>query len=241
MSIAHQEEIEFLRKNIEDLTLPSNEDILKETKNKKKLKKNLKKKFNNSELLKSKINNKIISDDEKDENDYSSKEKEININKSKEEKEKQRFQEKKIEIEKIFNDIYDNIYIKDAQYFCEQRTKQFKEVHYDSIECRGVYFPKKKKNKFDLNEIFEIIEKNDHQMRYEAEYEDEFISSDSYDNELFNLKTKVNKNFIIKTKQSLIENKDNLNEIVKAIKICKERGDDENSRIKEIKTNNNYI
>ena len=78
-------------------------------------------------------------------------------------------------------------------------------------------------------------------MRYEAEYEDEFISSDSYDTDLINIKNKVNKNYIIKTKQSLIDNKDNLIEINKVIKLCKRRNDDGNSRIRMINNNNDYI
>ena len=194
-----REEIEFLRKNIEILSLPStsNESIIEEKQRKK-----LQKKKN--KLNVSKINKKIILDDDNEEI---------------EEKKYENNNEIK-QIEKKFDELYDNVYIKDTEYFCQQRTKLFKEVHYDSIECRAIYIPKKKKNKFDINEIIDIIENKVHQERIESKFEDEFISSDSYDEDVFDMK-KINKKYVIKTKQDFLENRDNLNEIIKVINISK--------------------
>ena len=195
-----REEIEFLRKNIEILSLPStsNESIIEE-KQRKKLHKE------KNKLNVSKINKKIILDDDNEEIEEKNYE---NNNEIK-------------QIEKKFDELYDNVYIKDTEYFCQQRTKLFKEVHYDSIESRGIYVPKKKKNKFDINEIIDIIENKGHQERIESKFEDEFISSDSYDEDIFDMKKTNDKKYVIKTKQSLLENRDNLNEIIKVLNICK--------------------
>ena len=194
-----REEIEFLRKNIEILSLPStsNESIIEEKQRKKMHKEK-------NKLNVSKINKKIILDDDNEEIEEKNYE---NNNEIK-------------QIEKKFDELYDNVYIKDTEYFCQQRTKLFKEVHYDSIECRGIYVPKKKKNKFDINEIIDIIENKGHQGRIESKFEDEFISSDSYDEDIFDMK-KINKKYVIKTKQDFLENRDNLNEMIKVINISK--------------------
>ena len=194
--IINLEEIEYFRKNIKRLSLQSNDNISEE-KQRNKLHKE--KKF----LPVSKINKKIILDD-----DEEIKEKNYYIN------------EEKKQIEKKFKEVYDNVYIKDTKYFCQRRTKLFKEVHYDSIECRAIYIPKKKKNKFDVNEMINIIENKEHQARNEAKFEDEFISSDSYDEDVFDMK-KINKKYVIKTKQDFLENRDNLNEMIKVINISK--------------------
>ena len=194
--IINLEEIEYFRKNIKRLSLQSNDNISEE-KQRNKLHKE--KKF----LPVSKINKKIILDD-----DEEIKEKNYYIN------------EEKKQIEKKFKEVYDNVYIKDTKYFYQQRTKLFKEVHYDSIECRAIYIPKKKKNKFDVNEMINIIENKEHQARNEAKFEDEFISSDSYDEDVFDMK-KINKKYVIKTKQDFLENRDNLNEMIKVINISK--------------------
>ena len=66
--------------------------------------------------------------------------------------------------------------------------------------------------------------------RYEPVYEDEFISSDSYDTDLIDLKGIVNKKTKINTTEKLNENKENLKSIFRVLKICKER-DDSNSAI----------
>lgn len=232
-----QKRIESLRQSIGHLSLLFPDDISKEAKHKKKIKnKNKKKKANNSDFIISKINNKIIMDDCEEQDDI-----EMDIDKLKEIKEKELSEKNRIQVDKNFENVYNNIYCKDLKYYFKKKTRLYKEVHYDSIEYRPVFFPKKKKYKFDFNDIYDTIERNDHQMRYEAEYEDEFISSDSYDTDLINIKNKVNKNYIIKTKQSLIDNKDNLIEINKVIKLCKRRDDDGNSRIRMINNNNDYI
>lgn len=219
MCSAHKEEIEFLRKNIEEISLPLEDNNIQEIKpNKKKNKKN-----------KKKTNKKIISDDEDDNKEY----------KLEKLKKEQMYEKQKKQIDLNFDDVYNNIYIKDSKYFLDQKAKQFKEVHYDSIECKAVYFPKKKKNKFDINECYKIIDSNEHQSRFEAEFEDEFVSSDSYDTELFNLKTKVGKEYKLKTKDNLLESRDNINEIIKVIKICKKR--DENNEVIRGLNNNAYI
>ena len=199
MCEAHQEEIEFLRKNIENLSF-SREDINDTMSNGNKL--------NKKKIIYNKTGKKIFIEDD-EENDGI----DIYINNSSD------FEEKKIKINKIFDDIYENIYSKDIKYFFNERVKKFKEVHYDSIECQAGYFQKKKKHKFNINECLDMINSNGHQSRYEAIFEDEFISSDSYDTELFNLKKNVKKDFEIKTNKHLAENKDNLNEIMKVLKI----------------------
>ena len=189
----HQEEIEFLRKNIENLSFSIQ-------------KKKHEKIYNNT-------GKKIIIDDNDEDNDKNN----CSIKNSK------NFKEKKIHISKIFDDIYDNIYSKDIKYFFNERIKKFQEVHYDSIECRAGYFQKKKRHKFNINECLDTINANGHQSRYEAIFEDEFISSDSYDTELFNLKKNVKKEFEIKSNKNLAENKDNLNEIMKVLKIYNDK------------------
>ena len=196
MCEAHQEEIEFLRKNIENLSF-SKDEINDTMSNGNKL--------NKKNIIYNKTGKKIFIED--------SEENEIYENTS------DNFLQKKLEISKIFDDIYDNIYSKDINYFFNERIKKFKEVHYDSIECQAGYFKKKKKHKFNINECLDMINSNGHQSRYEAIFEDEFISSDSYDTELFALKKNVKKEFEIKTNKHLAENKDNLNEIMKVLKI----------------------
>ena len=209
MCAVHQLEIEILRKNVEELSLPFDDNINKEE-NKKKIKKQ--QNLNNTQK-------KIITDDDDDEDDDDYYE----INKIKKTKEEELFKQKKIFFEKQFDDVFDNIYKKDKKYFYEQRIKNFQEVHFDSIECKANYYQKKRKNRFNLKECLDIINENDHQSRNETIFEDEFVSSDSYDTDLFNLKTKVGKNFEIKTRNNFTENKENLNEIIKVLKICKNR------------------
>ena len=196
MCEAHQEEIEFLRKNIENLSF-SKDEINDTMSNGNKL--------NKKNIIYNKKGKKIFIEDSEENDIY--------------ENTSDNFLQKKLEISKIFDDIYDNIYSKDINYFFNERIKKFKEVHYDSIECQAGYFKKKKKHKFNINECLDMINSNGHQSRYEAIFEDEFISSDSYDTELFALKRNVKKEFEIKTNKHLAENKDNLNEIMKVLKI----------------------
>mgnify|MGYP006916093582 FL=1 len=196
MCEAHQEEIEFLRKNIENLSF-SKDEINDTMSNGNKL--------NKKNIIYNKTGKKIFIEDSEENDIY--------------ENTSDNFLQKKLEISKIFDDIYDNIYSKDINYFFNERIKKFKEVHYDSIECQAGYFKKKKKHKFNINECLDMINSNGHQSRYEAIFEDEFISSDSYDTELFALKKNVKKEFEIKTNKHLAENKDNLNEIMKVLKI----------------------
>lgn len=196
MCEAHQEEIEFLRKNIENLSF-SRDEINDTMSNGNKL--------NKKNIIYNKTGKKIFIEDSEENDIY--------------ENTSDNFLQKKLEISKIFDDIYDNIYSKDINYFFNERIKKFKEVHYDSIECQAGYFKKKKKHKFNINECLDMINSNGHQSRYEAIFEDEFISSDSYDTELFALKKNVKKEFVIKTNKHLAENKDNLNEIMKVLKI----------------------
>ena len=196
MCEAHQEEIEFLRKNIENLSF-SKDEINDTMSNGNKL--------NKKNIIYNKTGKKIFIEDSEENDIY--------------ENTSDKFLQKKLEISKIFDDIYDNIYSKDINYFFNERIKKFKEVHYDSIECQAGYFKKKKKHKFNINECLDMINSNGHQSRYEAIFEDEFISSDSYDTELFALKKNVKKEFEIKTNKHLAENKDNLNEIMKVLKI----------------------
>lgn len=196
MCEAHQEEIEFLRKNIENLSF-SKDEINDTMSNGNKL--------NKKNIIYNKTGKKIFIEDSEENDIY--------------ENTSDNFLHKKLEISKIFDDIYDNIYSKDINYFFNERIKKFKEVHYDSIECQAGYFKKKKKHKFNINECLDMINSNGHQSRYEAIFEDEFISSDSYDTELFALKKNVKKEFEIKTNKHLAENKDNLNEIMKVLKI----------------------
>ena len=196
MCEAHQEEIEFLRKNIENLSF-SKDEINDTMSNGNKL--------NKKNIIYNKTGKKIFIEDSEENDIY--------------ENTSDNFLKKKLEISKIFDDVYDNIYSKDINYFFNERIKKFKEVHYDSIECQAGYFKKKKKHKFNINECLDMINSNGHQSRYEAIFEDEFISSDSYDTELFALKKNVKKEFEIKTNKHLAENKDNLNEIMKVLKI----------------------
>ena len=196
MCEAHQEEIEFLRKNIENLSF-SRDEINDTMSNGNKL--------NKKNIIYNKTGKKIFIEDSEENDIY--------------ENTSDNFLQKKLEISKIFDDIYDNIYSKDINYFFNERIKKFKEVHYDSIECQAGYFKKKKKHKFNINECLDMINSNGHQSRYEAIFEDEFISSDSYDTELFALKKNVKKELEIKTNKHLAENKDNLNEIMKVLKI----------------------
>ena len=196
MCEAHQEEIEFLRKNIENLSF-SKDEINDTMSNGNKL--------NKKNIIYNKTGKKIFIEDSEENDIY--------------ENTSDNFLQKKLEISKIFDDVYDNIYSKDINYFFNERIKKFKEVHYDSIECQAGYFKKKKKHKFNINECLDMINSNGHQSRYEAIFEDEFISSDSYDTELFALKKNVKKEFEIKTNKHLAENKDNLNEIMKVLKI----------------------
>ena len=196
MCEAHQEEIEFLRKNIENISF-SKDEINDTMSNGNKL--------NKKNIIYNKTGKKIFIEDSEENDIY--------------ENTSDNFLQKKLEISKIFDDIYDNIYSKDINYFFNERIKKFKEVHYDSIECQAGYFKKKKKHKFNINECLDMINSNGHQSRYEAIFEDEFISSDSYDTELFALKKNVKKEFEIKTNKHLAENKDNLNEIMKVLKI----------------------
>ena len=196
MCEAHQEEIEFLRKNIENLSF-SRDEINDTMSNGNKL--------NKKNIIYNKTGKKIFIEDSEENDIY--------------ENTSDNFLQKKLEISKIFDDVYDNIYSKDINYFFNERIKKFKEVHYDSIECQAGYFKKKKKHKFNINECLDMINSNGHQSRYEAIFEDEFISSDSYDTELFALKKNVKKEFEIKTNKHLAENKDNLNEIMKVLKI----------------------
>ena len=114
--------------------------------------------------------------------------------------------------------MYNNIYKKDYKYFYTQRTKKFKEIHYDSFEYKAINVPKNK-SKLTFKEMFEEIQNYGHQSRYEAPNEEDFISSDSYDTDLIDLKTEVGKNYKIKTKENLKNNKENLREIVRVIKI----------------------
>ena len=196
MCEAHQEEIEFLRKNIENLSF-SRDELNDTMSNGNKL--------NKKNIIYNKTGKKIFIEDSEENDIY--------------ENTSDNFLQKKLEISKIFDDIYDNIYSKDINYFFNERIKKFKEVHYDSIECQAGYFKKKKKHKFNINECLDMINSNGHQSRYEAIFEDEFISSDSYDTELFALKKNIKKEFEIKTNKHLAENKDNLNEIMKVLKI----------------------
>ena len=216
MCETHQDEIEFLRKNIELITITPSDSIEENPENKNEK--------NNIEFITAKGGKKVVIDDDEEEEDYINNQKNLNINNNiineKDYDEIPNY--KKEQIEKTFDEAY-NIYQKDIKYFCDQRAKEFKEIHYDSFEYKAMYFPKRKKNRFDFNEIFDEIEKNGHQSRYEAPNEEDFISSDSYDTDLIDLKTNVNKNYKIKTRQNLMDNKDNLNEIVRVIKICKDR------------------
>jgi hypothetical protein len=200
MCEAHQEEIEFLRKNIENLSF-SKDEINDTMSNGNKL--------NKKNIIYNKTGKKIFIEDSEENDIY--------------ENTSDNFLQKKLEISKIFDDIYDNIYSKDINYFFNKRVKKFKEVHYDSIECCAGYYQKKKKHKFNINECLDMINSNGHQSRYEAIFEDEFISSDSYDTELFNLKKPVKKEFEIKTNKNLADNKDNLNEIMKVLKLYNDK------------------
>jgi hypothetical protein len=222
MCAVHQLEIEILRKNVEELSLPFDDNINKEENKKNKKEKNL-----------NVSRKKIITDNEDDDEDY------YEMNKIKESK-GELFKQKKIFYEKQFDDVFDNIYKKDKKYFYDQRIKNFQEVHFDSIECKAGYYQKKRKNRFNLKECLDIINENDHQSRNETIFEDEFVSSDSYDTDLFNLKTKVGKNFEIKTRNNFTENKENLNEIMKVLKICKNR-DNNNEENKELNVTDDFI
>ena len=219
MCEAHQFEIEFLRKNVEELILSSDDNISKEKNKKNEKNLNLSQK-------------KIITDEDDDDKYYE-------INKKKESK-GELFKQKKIFYEKQFDDVFDNIYKKDKKYFYDQRVKNFQEVHFDSIECKAGYYQKKRKNRFNLKECLDIINENEHQSRNETIFEDEFVSSDSYDTDLFNLKTKVGKNFEIKTRNNFSENKENLNEIMKVLKICKNR-DNNNEGNRELNITDDFI
>ena len=228
----HEEEIENLRKNIESLSLPSNYNIEEDSKKKNNNKNN----YNNKkiEFIMTKYNKRIIVDDDEEEEDEEENyvDSKINLNNNTNEikvleKIDEMPKKQKMKIEKNFDDIYDNIYQKDFKYFYEQRAKKFKEMSFDSFSYKAKYTPKKKKSKSDFNDIFEEIGNNNHKSKYEAANEDEFVSSDSYDADLVNLTAKVNKKYKLNTKLSLMENKENLNEIYKVLKICKER-DNEN-------------
>ena len=140
MCETHQDEIEFLRKNIELITIPSSDTI---EENSEKINEK-----NNIEFITAKGGKKVVIDDDEEEEDYINNQKNLNINNNiineKDYDEIPNY--KKEQIEKTFDEAYNNIYQKDIKYFCDQRAKEFKEIHYDSFEYKAMYFPKKKKN-----------------------------------------------------------------------------------------------
>lgn len=193
MQTAHSEEIEFLRKNIETLSLPLSENNSIINKNSK-ISKN-----------KNKYKNNILLEEKNDED-----EKKNHIN----------------EIEKNFDEIY-QLYNNDKKYKLEleekERNKLLKSTHLNSIQLNGKNYLKEKiiPPKLDVNESYKIIEKNNHQGRHETNYEDDFSSSDSYESEFFTIKRKIPKHFKLRKKEDLIENKDNIIEIVRVLKLSK--------------------
>ena len=186
METAHLEEIEILRQNIENLTIPISNSFM-----------NVKK----TKSPKDKINNK---------NKEIKDEKQNNINN---------------EIEKDFNEIY-NLYANDKQYKIEQekkeRNKLLKITNFESHQFLGdkYYREKKKLNQsYDFKESLELFDRNNHKRRKETRYEDDFSSSDSYESDLFEINTKVPKNFKLKTKKDFDKAQNNIKEIVKVSKL----------------------
>ena len=143
MCETHQDEIEFLRKNIELITITPSDSIEENPENKNEK--------NNIEFITAKGGKKVVFDDDEEE-DYIINQKNLNINNNiineKDYDEIPNY--KKEQIEKTFDEAY-NIYQKDIKYFCDQRVKEFKEIHYDSFEYKAMYFPKKKKSLFRPN------------------------------------------------------------------------------------------
>ena len=129
------------------------------------------------------------------------------------------------EIEKDFNEIY-NLYANDKEYKKKQeekeRNKLLKITHFESHQILGdKYYREKKvlKPSYDFEESLELLERNNHERRKETRYEDDFSSSDSYESDLFEINTKVPKNFKLKTKKDYDKAQNNIKEIVKVLKL----------------------
>ena len=192
MRTRNLEEIEFIRRHIENLSFPlkiSSEEEKEEEKEKEK-EKNIKSKY--------KINNN-------------------NKNKSKEKKEKELINKNFDEIYEIYNN--DKEYKKECE--IKERIKSLKSSKIASFQYNGKLSQEKKfmNKKFNLKDFMKILDKNEHQSRNETVFEDDFSSSDSYDSDLFYLNKKVPKDYKIRTKEDLIENEDNLLEIMRVLNL----------------------
>jgi hypothetical protein len=75
------------------------------------------------------------------------------------------------------------------------------------------------KQSYDFKESLELLDRNNHEGRKETRYEDDFSSSDSYESDLFEINTKVPKNFKLKTKKDFDKAQNNIKEIVKVLKL----------------------
>ena len=129
------------------------------------------------------------------------------------------------DIEKDFNEIY-NLYVNDKEYKIQQeekeRNKLLKFTHFDSFQILGnKYYRDKKtlKQNYNFQESLELIDRVNHEGRKETKYEDDFSSSDSYESDLFEINKKVPKNFKLKTNKDFKKAKDNINEIVKVLRL----------------------
>ncbi len=128
-----------------------------------------------------------------------------------------------MQIEKTFDELYDNIYKKDIKYFCEKRAKQFKEVYYDSLNIKQCIFLKRKKINLISMKSLKKLKKWSPIKIWSSKWRRLYLFGLIWYR--INIKTKGNKNYKINSRQSLMENKVNLKEIVRVIKICKDIDD----------------
>ena len=170
------------------------------------------------ENIRKQIENLIIPDDKK-KSKKNKKEKDVLIS----DKDKDKEKDINDNINKKFDELYD-LFNNDKEYKKRLKEKErldsMKISNTDSIYIKGKLNQEKivKSKTLKFIDCIEILEKNEHQGRHEANFEDDFSSSDSYDSDLFTLNDKVPKNFKFKTKEDLKENEQNLLEIVRVLK-----------------------
>jgi len=122
-----------------------------------------------------------------------------------------------------FNAIYE-LYNNDEEYKRKikklSQLKKLTPVRLNSIECGGNKNLNlaNKPEKFKIRKCIEIIGNSNHHARNEANFEDDFSSSDSYDSNLFPLEKKAPKNFKFRSTNVLEKHRGNLNIIVSVLK-----------------------
>ena len=126
-----------------------------------------------------------------------------------------------LEIENKFDELY-KIFTNDKIYKlkCELEKRKQSLKRDDVIKIHYTGITKKFDEDFNIKECYEIFKENNHRKRNETTFVEDFISSDSYDSDLFDLPKTPKKNFEFKTKKDLLDNKDNLIHIAKVLKNC---------------------